>query len=248
MNFYYLSFIFFIYSFLGYISEVVYSTLKKGKFINRGFLNGPLCPIYGFGIVLIAFLTTPLINLISLSGNINLFIKALIIFFVSSFLATLIEFITGLVLEKFFHKKWWDYSEERFNLFGYICLKFSIIWGAVAFIILTVIHPLILDLVKLIPFSLGVLILIFLYSFIFIDLIITVIQIIYHGKTYKRIKKIERILNSSSDKIGGKVSSATIKFKNVYNKFINSRLIKAFPNLIKKEDKKEDFQNLKNKK
>ena len=108
---------FFCYSFLGWVTEVAFHAVTQGKFVNRGFLNGPVCPIYGTGMVAV---------LLILGENIS---RAWLVFLVGVGLPTLIELITGWVLERFFHNKWWDYSSRRFNLKGYICLEFSILWG-----------------------------------------------------------------------------------------------------------------------
>lgn len=113
-NFYELVWIFIIYAFIGWCTEVSYAALDRGIFVNRGFLNGPYCPIYGCGVVIVVAALTPL------KDN-------LLILFAGSFLLTsILEYITGFILEKVFHNKWWDYSNKPFNLHGYVCLKFSI--------------------------------------------------------------------------------------------------------------------------
>lgn len=114
---YQLLWIFFIYAFLGWCTEVSYAALKTGRFVNRGFLNGPVCPVYGFGVVIVLWVLEPL------RGNL------LLLFLGSVALTSLLEWLTGFVLERLFHQRWWDYSQEPFNLGGYICLRFSIAWG-----------------------------------------------------------------------------------------------------------------------
>ena len=114
-NFYELVWIFIIYAFIGWCTEVSYAALDRGIFVNRGFLNGPYCPIYGCGVLIVVVLLTPLK-------------KNLLILYLGSFLLTsVLEFITGFVMEKVFHNKWWDYSDKPFNIMGYVCLKFSIL-------------------------------------------------------------------------------------------------------------------------
>lgn len=120
---------FFCYSFLGWVTEVAFHAVTQGKFVNRGFLNGPVCPIYGTGMVAV---------LLILGENIS---RAWLVFLVGVGLPTLIELITGWVLERFFHNKWWDYSSRRFNLKGYICLEFSILWGVAVLFAVEVVHP-----------------------------------------------------------------------------------------------------------
>ena len=114
---YELAWIFFIYSFIGWCGEGIVAAVNRHKFVNRGFIAGPLCPIYGTGAVAVAvFLPELKENLIFL------FIGGMI---VTSF----VEYITGRLMEKILHKKWWDYSDQKFHLDGYICLRVSALWG-----------------------------------------------------------------------------------------------------------------------
>ena len=117
MNLYFLLFYFIIYAFLGWCTEVVYAALNTGKFVNRGFLNGPICPIYGFGIAAIVAFLAPVSN------------NPALLFAGSAIITSAIELITGWIMEKAFNTRWWDYSTMPFNIGGYICLKFSIAWG-----------------------------------------------------------------------------------------------------------------------
>ena len=105
---------FFLYSFLGWVTEVAFHAVTQGKFVNRGFLNGPVCPIYGTGMVAVLLILGEYVS------------RPWAVFLVGVALPTAIELVTGWVLERFFHNKWWDYSSRRFNLKGYICLEFSI--------------------------------------------------------------------------------------------------------------------------
>ncbi|MDK2866797.1 MAG: hypothetical protein PWP38_1112 [Clostridiales bacterium] len=128
--------LFFVYAHLGWLMEVAYAYTKQGKFVNRGFMYGPFCPIYGTGAIVI----------ISFAAAINLMIPPspyahLLVVISIVLLTTAIELITGGVLEKLFHIKWWDYSTRRFNYKGYICLQFSLIWGAVGALLVYVINP-----------------------------------------------------------------------------------------------------------
>ena len=103
---------FYIYSFLGWCCEVVYAYKNQIKFVNRGFLIGPICPIYGF----CALSITKMLN--SIESNI------LFLFIFASIVVSLIEYYTGYLLEKTFNKKYWDYSEDPFNIHGRICVHF----------------------------------------------------------------------------------------------------------------------------
>ena len=131
--------LFLIYAFLGWCTEVAFAAVTRGKFVNRGMANGPICPIYGFGVLAVLFCRQPF------RGNFFL------LFLGSVVVTSLLELVTGWALEKFFHDKWWDYSNEPFNIKGYICLEFSIIWGLACVLVVDVIHPMIRKLVDLIP-------------------------------------------------------------------------------------------------
>ena len=109
--------IFIIYAFIGWCSEVSYAAMDRGIFVNRGFLNGPYCPIYGIGVLTVIVILTPLKR------------NLLLLYVGSFFLTSILEFLTGFILEKVFHNKWWDYSNKPCNIMGYVCLKFSIFWG-----------------------------------------------------------------------------------------------------------------------
>lgn len=126
---------FFVYAFFGWCTEVIYAALKTGKFINRGFLNGPVCPIYGAGVVLVLLALTPVAD------------NFLLLFLCGALLCSALEFVTGFVLEKLFHRKWWDYSDKHFNLLGYICLSMSLIWGIACLLVVDVLHPAIASLI-----------------------------------------------------------------------------------------------------
>lgn len=123
----FLSFV--IYSFLGWTTEVLFAFYKQNKFVNRGFLHGPFCPIYGIGIVL----TTNFLN--DFKGNI------VILFILSVLITSLLEFTTGYFLEVFFNSTWWDYSSRRFNIGGKICLLFSLLWGGACLVIVIAVDP-----------------------------------------------------------------------------------------------------------
>ena len=108
---------FFFYGFVGWCAEVAFAAVRQGKFVNRGFLNGPICPIYGIGVsLIIALLNGYKENLV-------------LLYLASAVLVTLLEWVTGFLLEKLFHHRWWDYSEMPFNIGGYVCPLFSMIWG-----------------------------------------------------------------------------------------------------------------------
>jgi len=189
-NFYELVWIFIIYAFIGWCTEVSYAALDRRIFVNRGFLNGPYCPIYGCGVVIVVAALTPL------KDN-------LLILFAGSFLLTsILEYITGFILEKVFHNKWWDYSNKPFNLHGYVCLKFSIYWGLACTFIMDVIHPIIYKGITMIPHILGVVLLCIIMSAFAVDCGVTVTTILKFNKRLKVMDEMAAKIHKLSDEIG----------------------------------------------
>ncbi len=181
--------IFFAYAFLGWCTEVSFAALVSGKFVNRGFLNGPVCPIYGFGVVIVLACLEPLRD------------NLLLLFVGSVLLTSALEWLTGFVLEKLFHQRWWDYSNEPFNLGGYICLRFSIAWGLACLLVVDVIHPTIHWLIILIPHTLGLVLLAVFSAAMVVDLAATV----------RTIASINRKLGQM-DELAAKIKSASNEF------------------------------------
>lgn len=189
-NFYELVWIFIVYAFFGWCTEVSYAALDTGKFVNRGFLNGPYCPIYGCGVVIVIAILTPLQ-------------ENLAILFAGSFLLTsVLEYITGFLLEKVFHNKWWDYSNFPFNIKGYVCLKFSILWGLACTFVMKVLHPIIYGFIVWIPYKAGVVILVILMSCFAADLGVTVSTILKFNRHIRAMDEIAVALHKISDEIG----------------------------------------------
>ena len=189
-NFYELVWIFIIYAFFGWCTEVSYAALDTGKFVNRGFLNGPYCPIYGCGIVIVVTILTPLKE------------NLLLLFVGSVLLTTTLKFLTGYILEKAFHNKWWDYSDKPFNVKGYICLKFSILWGLACTFVMEILHPAIYKLITWIPFVPGVILLTILMGIFAVDCCITVSTILKFNRHLKIMEELAASIHRLSDEIG----------------------------------------------
>lgn len=200
-NIYQAVWIFLIYAFLGWCAEVAFAAVHKGIFINRGFLNGPVCPIYGVGMLVVVTL------LWGLRSNL------ILLFLGSAGLTTVLEYATGWILEKFFHDKWWDYSDKPFNVKGYICLEFTILWGLAAAFIVGAVHPFVFILIKKTPFVLGVILMaVFLAAFV-TDLVITVTALAKLPKKLNAMLEAEKALKAISDKIGENISETAINAK-----------------------------------
>lgn len=185
------------YSALGWVLEVVYYTTLTGHFINRGFLNGPICPVYGF-----AFLT-----FVGLFQSIDNWI---ILFFTSMLIATTVEFITGYLLERIFNDKWWDYSDEPFNIMGYICLKFSLMWGFACTFAVKIIHPVLVRFFSGLPFELSFALIIIIYTIAFSDLVVTVAALRKLQIQFSALNEIVERMRKISDFVGEEISEKTI--------------------------------------
>lgn len=194
---------FLIYSFLGWVVEVVFHAVCLGVIVNRGFLNGPVCPIYGFGMLLILYLLLPI------SDNL------LVLFFGGMLLTTAIEFIGGWILEKLFHMRWWDYSNEPFNIHGYICLKFSLAWGLGVVAIVRIIHPIVANVSDFVVRTpLRFLLIPFVLLFI-VDIAATVATILNMQKELRTLERLAKEMREFSDSmtevIGGKAHEMDVK-------------------------------------
>lgn len=181
---------FFVYGFLGWCTEVAYATVKQKKFVNRGFLNGPICPVYGIGV------GTVVILLGSKQWGLA------VLYIVSTVLVTAIEGVTGYLMDKLFHHKWWDYSNQPFNIGGYVCLIFSLAWGVACVIIVRVIHPVIQEGIELIPYRLGLVLITVFGTAGIADLYVTTAGILKLNKKLEAMEKIAAELREISDKLG----------------------------------------------
>ena len=181
-NIYQALWIFIIYAFLGWCSEVAFAAVNKGKFVNRGFLNGPVCPIYGVGMLIVVLCLWSLRD------------RPLLLFLGSALLTTALEFVTGFVLERFFHDKWWDYSDMPFNIKGAV-------------------HRFVYMLIVKTPFVLGVILLAVFSAAFIADFIVTLTALVKLPKKLKAMAEAERALRAVSDKIGENISDTTIAAK-----------------------------------
>ena len=189
---------FFTYGFLGWCTEVAYGATKQGKFVNRGFLNGPICPIYGVGVSVVIYFLTPL------SGNL------IFLYVTSTILVTVLEGLTGYFMDKIFHHKWWDYSNQPLNIGGYVCLIFSLVWGVACVAIVKGIHPLIHKVLAMIPVVAGVVILCVLSIALFADLYVTASGILKLNRKLEAMEKIAAELREFSDKVGENISETVM--------------------------------------
>lgn len=143
IDFYHLINWFILYSFFGWLWETCYVSAKRRKYVNRGFINGPFCTIYGCGAVSVYVILKPV------SGNLLwLYLGGVVV-------ATVLEYITAVLMEMIFHTSWWDYSDDKFNFQGRICMRASLGWGFFTVLLFRVLHPVVEYIVALYPVFAG---------------------------------------------------------------------------------------------
>jgi len=171
---------FITYSVLGWVYESTVCSIDEHRVVNRGFLNGPLCPVYGFGAMASIFV------LDQRTDNI------IILFFAGMLLTCTVEYITAVLLEKLFNARWWDYSKYRFNFQGRISLIGAVVFGVLTVLLIKYIHPIANGLIDRLPdwmqIALSLIILIFVMS----DLYVTVRHLL---QLNSRLKEIQTAIN-----------------------------------------------------
>lgn len=227
---------FIIYSFLGWIMESVFRSIIEKKIINTGFLYGPFCPIYGIGaIIMFLFLN---------SFNNNIFL----LFIISFIVLSIWEYIVGWILEVIFHTKYWDYSENKFNIQGRLCLLNSIFWGFLGVAFIKFIHPFIINLLIKIPQNITYISTIIIGIYILIDAIVTAIKVKEIDIGISRFKelnetikqKLKELKEITSDTTSSTIENMQRKIEELKgeqvklkNKLLRQtiRLKKAFPTM-----------------
>lgn len=242
------SLLFFFYSAAGWLLESVYCSIGEKKLINRGFLTGPLCPIYGVAaVVMTVLIYNPFKD------------KPLIIFLLGIILCDIVEFITSFIMEKLFAARWWDYTYEFLNINGRICLKHTLYWGVISVIFVRVIHPGVDRMYNKINgeylvWIFGVIIIIFI-----IDLINAVIKASdirkLHRKLDKTISFIMTYFDDAKENVGNKYtmlkdavekqSDKVVEFKYQIEDLYNQFEIR-FNKLTKKEQRSQKIKSLSN--
>lgn len=178
MNLYTTFSYFLIYSILGWCAEMIYCAICQRKIVDRGFLYGPYCPIYGIGSLIVLHL------LYSYSYN------PFIIFFTSMFFTTLLEYITSFILEKLFNAKWWDYSEHKFNINGRICLLNSVEFALLSLLLIYILHPTIELYTSKIPIDILQQLTIILFFVLTIDFVFTLNSILNFKEKLNTLKQL----------------------------------------------------------
>jgi len=208
MNLETLFLLFIIYSFLGWLMEEVLVSIKEKKIVDRGFLIGPICPIYGSGALLITIILENYHN------------DIIVLFILSTVLGAILEYFTSYIMEKIFKNRWWDYSDMKFNINGRVCLEFAIPFGVGGIVMFYGTNPIILSVLQMCSTQVLMFICIFLSIIFLVDLIFSFNVII----TLKNISSSIRC--DSTEAITKKVKEV-LKSKD----FLHRRLLNSFPNM-----------------
>ena len=218
-------FYFMTFAFLGWILEVSFAAVKSGRFVNRGFCNGPVCPIYGAGVAVIY-------------AALGALRDTWVLLFLASILVTsAIELVTGFLMDKLFHTKWWDYSGKKFNIGGYICLRFSLIWGLLCMGVVKLLFPLFDGLYGLLGEHVVVVLEIVFFAVLLVDFAVSVASVIGLNRRLGALDKIAEELHRGSDSLGGHVYRGTVALEEQYTKLASKaqrmarRILDAFPTM-----------------
>ena len=218
--------LFIIYSVLGWCLEVVGKLIQYKRFINRGFLIGPYCPIYGCGAVLITFLLKKYID------------DPLVLFVMVIVVCGILEYLTSFFMEKIFKARWWDYSQKKFNINGRVCLDTIVLFGLLGLFIMYISNPFLINKIELLPeIWLNILFWMILVIFV-VDNLVSIVVIRY-------VKKANKIVGIDLDN----TEEITKKIKEILtNKSpLHRRLINAYPKLeavkIKIKEKKDKIKS-----
>lgn len=187
-NTYELIWLFLIYSFLGWMLETILAATEQRRFVNRGLINGPLCTIYGVPIVILTIFGQEL-------PLFWLFMGAMIV-------ATVTEWISGHMIERFYHERWWDYSNVKWNLDGYICLPASLVWGVLGTISMRWGNGLLIRLYGFLPDGIGHLLVWILAGMLVLDVTATIFALSGIGRSTQKWEAVDSWFTSISLRIG----------------------------------------------
>ena len=200
--------LFMIYSFFGWIIEMLVVAMQNGRFTDRGFLIGPYLPIFGIGAVLITLFLSKYSN------------DVFILFIMSAFLGALLEYIVSYILEKMFHARWWNYEKDKFNLNGRVCLSTTIGFGILGVMLIMFFNPMFLTLLNTISDNILNFVIVFLA-------IIFIIDVIVSSTIISKVKNVPRKIRKDN------TEEITLKVKKILKEhsILSKRLINAFPDL-----------------
>lgn len=197
---------FFFYSALGWFFESCYCSIKPRTFLNRGFLTGPLCPIYGTGALMFMIGAGPVRELninIDINESYYFPVTPFLVFLASLILGDLVEFVVSLLMEKLFNARWWDYSDKFLNIQGRICFTQSLYWGAAGTVFLYLLSPKVVELFNMIPKKGVYIILCVILLIFFVDVADAVRKAMDIHKFMSKLNKFKATVSGFSEKYSG---------------------------------------------
>lgn len=235
-----------IYSVIGWIYESTVCSIGARRFVNRGFLNGPYCPVYGFG---------ALLSIAVMYGRTD---SIFILFFAGMALTTIVEYFTAWLLEKVFKAKWWDYSKRPFNINGRVCLLGAVVFGVLVVGLIKYIHPLIISTLALFTAQTHTLIAAILFAIFAADIAITVNDLLHLNARLKAFQgAFNEFVEQQAELIDESKASLVERFENSahYVKYLKQRfekrrwlikrIVRAYPKL-KPIDHLDAWEHIKN--
>lgn len=204
--------LFFIYAILGWIIETTLVSIEKRKFVNRGFLIGPYCPIYGFGGLAITILLK------------NYTKDPIVLFLMAVIICGTLEYFTSYIMEKIFKARWWDYSAKKYNINGRICLETVVLFGILGCLVMYVLNPITFKYLNMLSNSMLNIISAICFTIFITDNIVSYNVISSFTKTVKTINVGK--IKDNTEEITKKVREVLIG-----KSFFNKRLMEAYPNL-----------------
>ncbi|MBQ4256300.1 MAG: putative ABC transporter permease [Oscillospiraceae bacterium] len=198
---YQLCIMFVFWGFIGWIVDVLGVALEDGRYSNRGFLSMPVCPIYGFGVIIVTVVLRPVFD------------RPLLLFALSLVICTALEYTVGVLMKLIFHNVWWDYTHIRFNFQGLICLRSSLFWGFGCVLVEKVMQPGLERLMDIVPVWAGVTFICIMAVLIIIDTANSVAAAIKLDLRLKEISEISRLMYDSSQVIGKTVADSVLSVR-----------------------------------
>lgn len=223
--------LFFTYCVAGWVWECIYMSVLEKTLLNRGFLNGPYIPIYGFGGWAVY------LSLQAMNGPIKS-VNTVKIFLLGLFFATLLEYVTSVLLEKIFKARWWDYTNYKFNLNGRICLIASLFWGFISVLFVQIINPVLLRVYGAWGHDIKLIVVTFIATLMLVDTCITLCSII---NLQNRISELVEIENMKWENLITKIEGLPTDYQVVLKTYkekaykvtspVTKRLLSAFPEM-----------------
>ena len=208
---------FIVYAFVGWIIEELFAIIKQGRFVNRGFISGPVCPKYGLCMILI------INDLKDLSS------RPMLQFMICIVIVAVFEYVTGVVLKLVTGKRFWDYSDEKWNLNGYICAGMTLIWASLAILTLWFLHPFLYMLYEIIPFKIMKVIQIIALCVFLLDMVVTLASSLKWKLQHSLYENISQKIGTTKNKLGVLIFM-----------LVQKRMYRAFPEFIDQEKSEGD--------